>query len=136
MSLVLVDTSAWVEFDRATGSPTHLAVRELIQADDGRLVVTDPVAAELCAGARTERHLSDLRRLLARFRWETVNAGPDFAHASTIYFTCRRRGVTVRSLVDCLIAAVALRLDASVLHRDGDYPLIAQVIPLRLGSTA
>jgi predicted nucleic acid-binding protein len=135
VSLVVVDTSAWVEFDRATGSPVHLALRELIRADDGRLVVTDPVAAELCAGAKTTRHLADLRRLLARFRWETVEPGPDFAHASTTYFMCRRRGVTVRSLIDCLIAAVALRIDASVLHRDGDYALIAQVVPLRLGLT-
>jgi predicted nucleic acid-binding protein len=48
-----------------------------------------------------------------------------------LYRLCRGRGLTVRSSVDCLIAASAARHDLEVLHRDRDYALIARVAPLR-----
>lgn len=43
----------------------------------------------------------------------------------------RPQGRTVRSLVDCLIAAVALRHDVALLHKDADYDAIAGCLPLR-----
>ncbi|NLD75883.1 MAG: PIN domain nuclease [Acidimicrobiales bacterium] len=131
MTRVLVDTSAWVEFDRATGSLIDRRLTELISTD-GPVAVTEPVVMEVVAGARTDARESDLRRLLARFdllRFDTV---ADFDAASTIYRRCRRVGVTPRGLIDCMIASVALRHGASLLAVDSDLLSVADVMGIPL----
>ena len=54
-----------------------------------------------------------------------------FEEAAELYRSARRAGVTVRSSVDCLIAACALRHDLTVLHVDRDYEALARVSPFR-----
>lgn len=129
--MILADTSAWVEFDRATGSPAHLRLRELIR-DDGDLAVTEPVVMEVCAGARDDAREHDLRRLLRRFALLGLRPESDFDGAVRVYRTCRRAGVTPRGLLDCLVAAVAWRHDASLLAHDRDLALIAGVLGVEL----
>lgn len=126
--MILIDTSAWVEFLRNTGSPVCERVDALLDAE---LVTSDAVRMEVLAGARDERHLSELRRLLARSA-TIPTLSTDYEDAATWYRTCRRNGDTVRKLVDCLIAAVAIRADAELLHADADFEALARHTPLRL----
>ena len=80
---------------------------------------------EIFAGARDERHLSQLRRLLARATM--IHVEPiDYEAAAALYRTCRRSGETPRRLVDCLIGAVAIRAGASVLHADVDFEVLGR----------
>lgn len=127
--MILADTSAWVEFDRATGSPADIRLTELI-ADDGPIAVTEPVLKEMLAGARTDARERDLSRLLQRFHLHSVDVTPDFAAAARIYRQCRRNGVTPRGLLDCLIAAVAWRNGATLLAHDVDLHRIAGIVGL------
>lgn len=129
--MILADTSAWVEFDRATGSPADLRLAELM-SHDGELAVTEPVVAEVAAGARTDEREDALRRLLARCRLLPFDSVRDFDGAVRIYRRCRQAGVTPRGLIDCMIAAVALRSDVAVLAHDADLAHIADVMPLQL----
>jgi hypothetical protein len=71
------------------------------------------------------------RRLLARFRHLPVEGLTDYEGAAAVHRSCRVQGNTPRSLVDCLIAAVAIREDARILHQDRDYDTIAAHTPLR-----
>src|SRR5947209_9278338 len=59
--MILADTSAWVEYDRATGSAVHTRIAGLI-ADEGPLAVTEPVIMEVLTGARNDQRQVDLRR--------------------------------------------------------------------------
>jgi len=120
--LILVDTSAWVEFLRDTGSPVCQRVDELLSAD---IATCHPVRMEVLAGARDERHLNDLRRLLARASLLPTRA-TDYEQAATLFRTCRRNGETVRKLIDCLIAAAAIRAGVAILHADGDFDTLAR----------
>jgi predicted nucleic acid-binding protein len=129
--LILADTSAWVEYDRATGSPAHRRLRDLI-AVDGALATTEPVVMEMLVGARSTRHEADLRRLLRRaalLRFDTVT---DFEGAAWIYRRCRACGVTPRVMLDCMIAAVALRREATLLAHDRDLECVARVMGIEL----
>lgn len=128
--MIVVDTSAWVEYLRGTGSAVHRAVRELI-ARDTALAVPDVVRLELLAGA-ADPAVPDLLRLLARFDALPAASPADHELAASLYRAARRSGRTVRSLVDCLIAAAALRIDAEVLALDRDYDLLASISELRL----
>jgi len=120
--VILIDTSAWVEFLRDSGSHTCQRVDDLL-ADE--IATCDAVRMELLAGARNEQHLQQLRRLLARA--STIPTEPvDYDAAAALYRTCRQQGHTVRKLIDCLIAAVAIRAGLPILHTDADFDTIAQ----------
>jgi len=87
---------------------------------------------EVLAGARDDSHLRRLRQLVLSCRLLPVRGLADYEEAATLYRTCRRAGLTVRRLVDCLIAVVAIDADAVLLQADSDFPLIAQRTGLRL----
>lgn len=120
--MILVDSSAWIEFLRGTGSAVCDEVDRLLGDD---IAVTDPILMEVLAGARDETHLHQLRGLLGRARMLHCVPG-DFDAAASLYRRCRRRGTTVRRLVDCLIAAVAIREQVPVLHADADFDALAR----------
>ncbi|WP_319448231.1 MULTISPECIES: PIN domain nuclease [unclassified Mycobacterium] len=129
--MILADTSAWVEYDRATGSTADQRIAELI-ATDGALMVTEPVLMEVLAGARNDAREQDLRRMLLRFGLAHFDAVSDFDAATTIYRRCRSAGVTPRGMVDCMIAAVAYRRALALLAWDADMFRVAQVIGIEL----
>lgn len=127
--MILVDTSAWVEYLRGTGSAVDARVRTAIE-DDELLATTGVVLLELLAGARDERHAHDLHRLLDRCRFLPLEEPSDHEAAASVYRACRRQGATIRRLPDCLIAAVAIRTGSDLLHADADFDVIARHAPL------
>jgi predicted nucleic acid-binding protein len=129
--VILADTSAWVEYDRATGSAADQRLAELI-ADDGPLMVTEPVLMEVLAGSRSDARELDLRRLLLSFGFLPFDAVTDFEAAARIYRRCRGAGVTPRGMLDCMIVAVAYRRGAALLSWDVDIDHVARVIGVEL----
>jgi predicted nucleic acid-binding protein len=134
VALILVDTSAWIEYERASGSPAHLRLRELIASTES-VATTEPIMMEIFAGARDDRRLRELRRLLARFTLLPFDV-VDFDAAAILYRMCRRVGVTPRGLIDCLVAAVALRGRATVLAHDVDFARMASAVSLPLDAAS
>ena len=126
--MTLIGTSAWVEFLRDTGSPICQRVDDLLAVE---IATCDVVRMEVLAGARDKQHLQQLRRLLARASTLPTES-VDYEVAAALYRTCRRQGHTVRKLIDCLIAAVAIRGRVPVLHIDADFEILAQHIALRV----
>ncbi len=128
--MILIDTSAWVEFLRGTGSPVCDRVEALL---DGEIATCDAIRMEVLAGARDEHHLERLRRLLARASVLPTTPA-DYDDAAALFRRCRREGSTIRHLIDCLIASVAIRAAAPILHNDGDFDVLARHTALRLDS--
>lgn len=126
--MILVDTSAWVEFLRDTGSPVCNRVDELLA---NKISTCLPIRMEVLAGARDERHLKDLRGLMARASMLSTHP-TDYEDAAALYRLCRRHGETVRKLIDCLIAAHAIRERHPVLHADPDFDVLGRHTPLRI----
>ncbi|MBT4160810.1 MAG: PIN domain nuclease [Gammaproteobacteria bacterium] len=118
--MILIDTSAWIEFLRDTDSPVCNQVEAQL---DQEIIVPDPVRMEILAGARNDIHLNQLRKLLARGIFVHTEA-TDFESAATLFRQCRAKGETVRKLMDCLIAAVAIKHNTAVLHMDADYDVL------------
>ena len=126
--MILIDTSAWIEFLRDTASHTCERVEEILAHD---IAVADPVRMEVLAGARSEQHLTQLRRLLAR--GTTLHTNPiDYDQAAILYRQCRVNGGTVRKLIDCLIAAVAIRNGIAILHLDSDFEVLDRYTALSI----
>ena len=128
---VLVDTSAWVEYLRGTGSPHNSWIRAAIRVETP-LGWTEPILYELTAGAGSPRRVEELRALLLRGPMVAVDGLQDWEDAAQLYWTARSKGLTVRSSIDCLIAAVALRTGSPVLALDRDFEALAKVSDLVL----
>ena len=127
----LIDTSAWIEYLRDTNSATCNEVDRLLNFEPA---ICDPVRMELLAGARDEQHVAQLEKLLARatvIKTESI----DYDNAAAIYRACRRLGLTIRTHIDCLIAAIAIRTLTELLHNDSDFDAIAKVTMLRIRTT-
>ncbi|MHB8619688.1 MAG: type II toxin-antitoxin system VapC family toxin [Chloroflexota bacterium] len=122
--MILVDTSAWVEYLRKTGSAEHHRLRELIEAG-APLATTEVVVMELLAGAGTQERYTALRRLLSALEFLPIIGLAEYESAADLYRFCRRQGQTIRKMTDCLIAIVALRTGSTVLHRDSDFAAMA-----------
>lgn len=126
MTVTLVDTSAWIEVFRRGGPK----LEEIVAIDD--VVTCLPVIQEVLQGFGNERAFAIARDSLLAF--PIVEAPLDVEvidHAVSLYRAARKRGVTVRSSVDCLIAACAIRNGLEVVHRDRDYPALARVSDLK-----
>ncbi len=132
---MIVDTSAWVEYLRATQSPTHHTLRSAV-VSDAPIATPAPVLMELLAGCATERAALDIQQLLARFEILEVEGLTDFEDAALIQRTCRRKGETVRSMIDCLIAAITLREQRPILAVDRDFEVISRHVGLLLVEAA
>ena len=56
----------------------------------------------------------------------------DYDEAAVLYRRCRRQGESVRKLMDCLIASVAIRAEVPILHCDADFDVLARHTALRI----
>jgi predicted nucleic acid-binding protein len=123
--VILVDTSAWIELLRASGHPAHVTLRHHL-ARRAPIATTEPVIMELLAGVRGPREHARLRARLLALPRLAVRGLADFEAAAELYRACQAKGATVRRLIDCLIAAVAIREHASLLHNDRDFETLVR----------
>jgi predicted nucleic acid-binding protein len=126
--VVLVDTSVWVEFFR---KPPRIDVPSVVDLED--VVTCLPVLQEVLQGFREEAAFALARdAMLALPIVESPLRQEVFEEAVGLYRRARAAGLTVRSSVDCVIAACALRHGLTVLHHDRDFGFLARVSSLRV----
>lgn len=130
--MIVVDSSVLISFFRGHQNP---AVERLVslEAEEAPFLLPGVCFQEVLQGARDQREWSLLEEYLGS---QELLFAPDpaltYREAARIYYDCRRRGLTIRSTVDCFIAQLVLEVDGTLLHNDGDYESIAQVRPLQL----
>lgn len=130
----LVDSSAWIEYFRKTGSRADLEVTKLVERESPNAGVTEPVIMELLAGARGSENFKRIERLTSAMPLLRIYPEGDFTEAGALLAYLRAQGVTIRSRMDCLIAAIAWRLNATVVHVDRDFDAIASRYPIQVMS--
>ena len=87
---------------------------------------------EILQGADSEKECHLLKNYLATQKfYNPKNSIESFAKAARIYMDCRKKGITIRSTIDCIIAVTALEHDLFLLHNDNDYALMRKVVPLK-----
>lgn len=127
---VLADSSAWIAYFRSATTPVSLKLRHLVDLE-ADVVLCGPVLTEVLRGIREDAQHRKISRILDSFDYIEADK-KDHRSAADIYRKCRAKGFTVRSPVDCTIAALALRHGLEVLHDDRDYDAIARFHPLRI----
>jgi len=129
--MILVDTSALLPF--LAGRSTRASETVARALSEGlEIALTPIVVQEILQGARDEPEWRRLRRYL---QTQTILSprNPMATHiaAARIYYDCRRRGLTVRSTLDCVVAQIAIEHGVPLLHDDRDHDAIARVRALK-----
>lgn len=121
--MVLVDSSIWI----AALAP-HRNIEEFINPDE--LLICPPVVQEVLQGAANEDRFIKIRNAMLRGRMlDAPMPYSRYEEAARLFLHCRKR-YTIRSSVDCLIAACAIAHGVTLLHNDADFERIAEIAPL------
>jgi predicted nucleic acid-binding protein len=127
---MLVDTSVWIDYLNGYASPQAECLAEAI-AENTPIILCGVVLTEILLGLPTAE-ASHLETLLEAFVLCPEFDRNDYCTAAHIYRTCRNKGITIRSVIDCLIAQACLKNGYPLLARDRDFVHIAQHFPLQL----
>ena len=129
--MIVVDSSAWIEFFRGTGSSAHRCLRQLLHGG-AELAVTEVVVLEVLAGALSPRDVDQVRARLHAFPVLPLRGLAGYEAAAGLFRTCRAAGEQIRRTTDCLVAVPTIEADATLLHADRDFEILARHTPLRL----
>ena len=129
--MIVVDTTVWIDFLEAKGTPFDREVERLIEAD-APVALTDIIYCEVLQGIGEEARFLHTQEILQAFPILRVQGLGTFEYAARIYRSCRKRGLTIRSTIDCLIAATCLEAGAELYHNDRDFEAIARVHGLQI----
>ena len=127
--MYLVDTSVWVDYLRGRDRPHVGFLRDLL-SNPVAVGITHLIYMEILQGARDAAAFDRLQSYFGEQRLHSFeDMAASHASAARIYLDCRRRGITVRSAADCLIAQCALESGSILFHHDRDFERIAFVVP-------
>jgi len=129
--VIIVDTTVWIDFFGAKGTSFDVHLTRLIEQGES-LGLTDLVYCEVLQGIRDEPNFLRVRSILQNYPILRMRGLKLFEYAAGIYRDCRRRGITIRKTIDCLIAATCLENDVELYHNDRDFDAIARVRDLKI----
>lgn len=131
--MVLVDTTVWIDFFADRPEPHVAALRRIIENGED-LCLCGLVLAEILQGIRSDSAYRRTKDYLSALIYLPMRRAT-FVRAAEIYRSLRRKGVTIRKPVDCMIASVAIEYSLPLLHNDRDFKQIAghsklEVVPI------
>jgi len=127
---VLVDTTVWIDFFADRSEPHVAALEKLIENEED-LCLCGIVLAEVLQGIRSEEDYFKTKDYLDDLVFLPMQQAT-FIRAAEVYRSLRKRGVTIRKPVDCMIASVAIEYDIPLLHNDRDFDYMAKYSNLRI----
>jgi len=128
--ILLVDTSVWIDFFAGRDTPQTRYFKDAI-GEGADVALTGVILAEILQGIPSDAEFRNLRKALSSFRMLQPASGETYVQAAKLYRAGRKRGVTIRSLIDCIIAAIAMEHGAIILHKDRDYERLSEYAPLK-----
>ena len=129
--MILIDTSAFIEFLNRTGSREDTLIEQLIRNNED-IVLADITLTEILQGIKTDREYCEVKASLLTFPILSLKSPESYIAAAELFRKCRKKGFTIRNTVDLLIAQIALEHRATLLHNDRDFEAIAQVSDIRI----
>ncbi len=129
--VIVVDTSVWIDVLNERDSREARRCIELLEGG-APLALTDVIFTEILQGFALEADADRVERRLRAFPMLRLDSIDDFALAANLYRQARRKGVTIRKTLDCLIAAPCVRDGVAILHRDADLDRLASCTELQV----
>lgn len=129
--MILVDSSVWVDFLNGQSSPERRALHQLIN-NETKISITEIIITEVLQGIKRDHDFEAVKTLFQKLHIYKPKSTDTYIKAAHIYRNCRSKGKTIRSSVDCLIAAICIENNTPILHKDSDFDMIAACTALRV----
>jgi hypothetical protein len=129
--MILVDSSVWIGLFRGDDTPQTQLMVSLLQNDDEELAIADIILLEVLQGFRSEKQAKTALQSIEGLPCFELGGKPLAVLAASNYRRLRKKGVTVRSTIDCLIATFCVENDFFLLHNDRDFYAFEQHLGLR-----
>jgi predicted nucleic acid-binding protein len=121
--MVIVDTSVWIDFFAAKHTrQTDILLKKIEYSED--LCICGLIMTEVLQGIKSEKEYEKVKGILSNLIYLPISKDM-FLGAASIYRKIRKNGETIRSPIDCIIAAICLKHEVKILHNDKDYNVIA-----------
>jgi predicted nucleic acid-binding protein len=117
--MVLVDTTVWIDFFSELSYP-HVNLLENLIINREDVCICGIILTEVLQGIRKDSEFVRTRDLFANLVFLPMRYAT-FLRSAEIYRRLRRKGVTIRKPVDCMIASVAIENEIPLLHNDKDF---------------
>lgn len=128
--MVLIDTSIWIPYLKDPNDIISQRMFDLITND--QVCICPTIIQELLQGCRTEKDFTNLSRRLDALQKLQIDPYQSAEGAAQLFFSLRKKGISIRKSNDCLIAWTALYFDIPIWHRDRDFDHIAKESNLQL----
>ena len=128
--MVLIDTSVWIDFFADRDLPHVATLQDLIEKEED-LSICGIILAEVLQGIRSDSDFAKTKAFLDDLIFLPMRHNT-YVQSAELYRSLRKRGITIRKPVDCMIASVAIENDFSLLHNDRDFEFISKNSNLRL----
>lgn len=129
--MILVDTTVWVDFfNNNNNEKVQILVDALKFNTD--IFITDIILTEILQGIRDDKKYVIVKNTLLGLNFVHAKDFETYIHASDIYRECMKKGITIRKTIDCLIAAMAIENDLTLLNNDKDFINLAKCIDIKL----
>ncbi|SRR5579883_1467683 len=127
--MYLIDTSIWIDYFREVKNASTQRFSSILEQNIP-FGITSIIYQEILQGAATEYDFNQLKEYLITQRFfQPKDEVLTYESAAKLFYSCRRKGITLRSSIDCLIAQIAIEHNLILLHHDQDYPRIRSVVP-------
>jgi predicted nucleic acid-binding protein len=131
MEDAIFDTSVWIDFSKNISSPETELLEKYLQNHSDNLYLTPTILQEFLMGLKSEKEFEFYKKNLTELHLFSSNWAEISIEAAKLNFDLKKKGITIRKSNDCLIAAVAIKQDALLVHNDIDFERIAAGSPLR-----
>ena len=129
---IIVDTSVWIDsFNPKINTPEKNSLIQLIQ-NDGPIYLCPVIYQEILQGIREDKSFKRIRSILQQYRMIDIDLMYVTNYAIDLYRHLRKKGITIRKSIDCLIASYAIIADMHLLHNDRDFIQIASESKLKI----
>ena len=131
--MTIVDTTVWIDFFRGKDTPESELLQQMLNAGED-ICICGVILTEVLQGIREDADHTEVASRFETFLFLPMQRRT-FVDAAQLYRTLRRRGITIRNAVDCMIASVAIEHDIPLLHHDRDFEPLAEHCGLKVIKT-
>ena len=125
--MILVDSSVWADFFNGYPSPEEIKLKTLLDSR-ADIAITGIIASEVLSGFKNGKTFNEVKDTFLKLPQAHINFNSHI-QAAKIYRNLRSKGITIRSIIDCLIAVIAIESNLEILHKDRDFQMIGKYYP-------
>lgn len=128
---MIVDTSVWIDFFNGVQNRQCEYLADSIESDR-TIFLHSIILMEILQGFRSDKDHADVKDILLSYNYVMEDPVPDAIGASDLYRALKKKGVTIRKSLDCLIAYAAIKNGLPLLHKDRDFDIITKHTKLKI----